>query len=1214
VVAFSLKTIESIPFVSVNHQTFMDIRGGDLGQDSDKSSSALDKTKTISKRRKRRKKNHSKKSSNIIHKHPMEKHPDDKEGLSVNDDDIKKSKKKARHRRTTKVKSIEENVTPSSSNHHLKSDKSLRNKTPILRLSSSSNIHDTASNSDEKNATILQKHDNSHEEYVEIHSMKQIPSKKRKTSKGTTTGKTIEHGISNCHRKRKRSSRRKTKQSTKIQHLLEKDDVSKDWDVRSSDAFQKQKKKKNRSKIHSKAKESNQQERHENDSVLIESNLEKDQPIIPSNIETMNSTGKQPALRRKKKKKKKRKSKDAFTTAVDITPSTKEETHENQDHRDGTTHVQNEAVSLEHIPDKSDLNQVDDDSSNIEESHVQKKEEKTSPSLILKDAAVVLEAELALRVEEDERRSMSLDDNLEHTNVVDVSEAEKEEKKEVEETKEGYLDSADVTTSDDDKSNVVMDQKLLEDKDEVIANPEHVASDVNENVAQVSADLQSKSPSDAEESGGDANNIDKNIDSDTIFNVIEREASESEDEKVEPQVSEDSFILEEVTVHEVEIENQGVPQVDNNLETEEFSNSSDGDTPKDIDFKESIHLESNTDDEGEDEVQLNASVDVDTTIEGSSEMNNLQISDGNSDTETKSDSLGTSDFNDIHSSVGVNEQSDGRDKSDGRHDTDTCLSDDKGADEGQNLPDNDSSKVDEANGHTDSEENVENMQVLHTLSDSNQNHSDGSASPSDVDDGNVEYEETLREFSNSKEYDNTAKATKDMDEEDDNSDADDSDENGVEGQSRGVKETSVTAIPPVQNDQETGNSAAGQQEFERGFHDEIQDENDSQDASGRLELEPNEEETLKHSTKVDNSEITVSVVTWNLAELSPSDEEASFIKKFRSSNEKGSDLVLFGYQETENTKPRRNEGSRSREIRRIMIHMLGKKYVPIAMHSLGGVQMALFCKKTLLCDLEHISLADVALGIGNVFHNKGGIGAFVQLRARNPEGISHTNDRAKSVKMLLVVCHLAAHVKKMDARNADYWRLISELESKAPPSFLRPSTNPDLNGGEHLLSSMDHVIIAGDLNYRIDLPREEVEKMVLDMDSSDNDVKDDSSRHRLKLLRHDQLLKTISQGSAFKDMVEGEIKFAPTFKYDKGTNTYDSSHKLRIPAWTDRILFRPFGVRVQEYDCVPEAIHSDHRPVYATLLMKLEGRHVEETMSPMKKKRKRKRSTNAKKP
>jgi endonuclease/exonuclease/phosphatase family metal-dependent hydrolase len=202
----------------------------------------------------------------------------------------------------------------------------------------------------------------------------------------------------------------------------------------------------------------------------------------------------------------------------------------------------------------------------------------------------------------------------------------------------------------------------------------------------------------------------------------------------------------------------------------------------------------------------------------------------------------------------------------------------------------------------------------------------------------------------------------------------------------------------------------------------------------------------------------------------------------------------------------------------------------------------------------------------------------------------------------------------MDARNADYWRLISELESKAPPSFLRPSTNPDLNGGEHLLSSMDHVIIAGDLNYRIDLPREEVEKMVLDMDSSDNDVKDDSSRHRLKLLRHDQLLKTISQGSAFKDMVEGEIKFAPTFKYDKGTNTYDSSHKLRIPAWTDRILFRPFGVRVQEYDCVPEAIHSDHRPVYATLLMKLEGRHVEETMSPMKKKRKRKRSTNAKKP
>jgi hypothetical protein len=161
---------------------------------------------------------------------------------------------------------------------------------------------------------------------------------------------------------------------------------------------------------------------------------------------------------------------------------------------------------------------------------------------------------------------------------------------------------------------------------------------------------------------------------------------------------------------------------------------------------------------------------------------------------------------------------------------------------------------------------------------------------------------------------------------------------------------------------------------------------------------------------------------------------------------------------------------------------------------------------------------------------------------------------------------------------------------------------------------MDHVVIAGDLNYRIDLPREEVEKMILDMDSGEYNTKDYSLRHRLKLLRHDQLLKTISQGSAFKDMVEGEIKFAPTFKYDKGTNTYDSSHKLRIPAWTDRILFRPFGVRVQEYDCVPEATHSDHRPVFATLLMKLEGRYVEETIGPMKKKRKRTRSTSTKKP
>lgn len=92
----------------------------------------------------------------------------------------------------------------------------------------------------------------------------------------------------------------------------------------------------------------------------------------------------------------------------------------------------------------------------------------------------------------------------------------------------------------------------------------------------------------------------------------------------------------------------------------------------------------------------------------------------------------------------------------------------------------------------------------------------------------------------------------------------------------------------------------------------------------------------------------------------------------------------------------------------------------------------------------------------------------------------------------------------------------------------------------------------------------------------------------------------LSNGAAFKDFKEANITFPPTYKYDPGTQKFDTSSKQRAPAYTDRILFKyksnTFGIRRDSnltsflhspivecvaYDSVPSIVSSDHKPVWA---------------------------------
>lgn len=82
-----------------------------------------------------------------------------------------------------------------------------------------------------------------------------------------------------------------------------------------------------------------------------------------------------------------------------------------------------------------------------------------------------------------------------------------------------------------------------------------------------------------------------------------------------------------------------------------------------------------------------------------------------------------------------------------------------------------------------------------------------------------------------------------------------------------------------------------------------------------------------------------------------------------------------------------------------------------------------------------------------------------------------------------------------------------------------------------------------------------------------------------------QLLDARAQKLCFEDYYEGQLTFPPTYKYDNGTNTYDTSEKARTPSWTDRVLYKGKNVTLLEYargDC-----HiSDHKPVRAVFEVK----------------------------
>lgn len=177
----------------------------------------------------------------------------------------------------------------------------------------------------------------------------------------------------------------------------------------------------------------------------------------------------------------------------------------------------------------------------------------------------------------------------------------------------------------------------------------------------------------------------------------------------------------------------------------------------------------------------------------------------------------------------------------------------------------------------------------------------------------------------------------------------------------------------------------------------------------------------------------------------------------------------------------------------------------------------------------------------------------------------------------LVNCHLAAGQTQTVHRNND---LTAILESTVLPADQSPKANRDtyVGGGDgSMILDNEICILNGDLNYRIDtMGRDTVVKAI-------------SANNFAKLLERDQLLVSRRRNPAFRVRAfkECPVTFAPTYKYDVGSDRYDTSDKRRAPAWCDRILYR--GTRkVKQVDYRRHELRvSDHRPVSGLFKMRI---------------------------
>ncbi|XP_029671906.1 inositol polyphosphate 5-phosphatase E isoform X3 [Formica exsecta] len=307
-----------------------------------------------------------------------------------------------------------------------------------------------------------------------------------------------------------------------------------------------------------------------------------------------------------------------------------------------------------------------------------------------------------------------------------------------------------------------------------------------------------------------------------------------------------------------------------------------------------------------------------------------------------------------------------------------------------------------------------------------------------------------------------------------------------------------------------------------------------------------------------NRELKIFIGTWNMNGQTPPKELNDFM--LPSDIETVPDLLVIGTQES---------CSERNEWEAALQETLGPSHVLLTSSYLGTLHLALFLRRDLIWFCSIPEEDSFSTRTGTAFRTKGAVAIALMIFGTS---------------FLFVTAHLTAHQDKVKERVNDIKRIIRNLDL--------PKELPTRHKSKDVTQNFDCVFWCGDLNFRLAQPREEVIQWITNtcfpQESPIN-------------LRKDQLRTILNEGAILRGFEEAPITFPPTYKYDPGTQNFDSSSKQRTPAYTDRILFKGKGhtrgyirrvshesasshkdgaIECLVYDSVPSICTSDHKPVW----------------------------------